>query len=151
MLIHPNPRRALIVGIGGGTTAGAVAIHPNVQLDAVELSDAVIEASRRFSHVNYAFHDRPNVNLRQGDARNHLLTSGQKYHVISGDAIRPNDAGSATLYSLEYYELCKAAPRRRRAHDAVDPALLDYEYKLVVRPFSSKPFPTPLYGRMATS
>jgi spermidine synthase len=135
MLIHPNPRRALIVGIGGGTTAGAVAIHPNVQLDAVELSDAVIEASRRFGHVNYAFHDRPNVNLRQGDARNHLLTSGQKYHVISGDAIRPNDAGSATLYSLEYYELCKAALEEDGLMTQWIPPFSDYEYKLVVRTF----------------
>ncbi|HET7770905.1 MAG TPA: fused MFS/spermidine synthase, partial [Chloroflexota bacterium] len=135
MLVHPNPRRALIVGIGGGTTAGAVAIHPGVQLDAVELSDAVIEASRRFSHVNYAFHDRPNVDLRQGDARNHLLTSGRKYHVISGDAIRPNDAGSATLYSLEYYELCKAALEEDGLMTQWIPPFSDYEYKLVVRTF----------------
>ena len=135
MLIHPNPRRALIVGIGGGTTAGAVSIHPNVRVDAVELSDAVIEASRYFSHVNYAFHDRPNVLLKQGDARNHLLTSGQKYHVISGDAIRPNDAGSATLYSLEYYELCKAALEEDGLMTQWIPPFSDYEYKLVVRTF----------------
>ncbi|CAA9246240.1 MAG: Spermidine synthase [uncultured Chloroflexi bacterium] len=101
MLVHPKPERALIVGIGGGTTSGAVALHPGAHVDSVELSDAVIEAVRLFGHVNYRFFDLPNVTLKQGDARNHLLTSGRKYHVISGDAIRPNDAGATALYSKE--------------------------------------------------
>lgn len=143
MLIHPAPRRALIVGIGGGTTSGAVSIHPGIHLDAVELSDAVIHASTYFRDVNYAFYDRPNVTLKQGDARNHLLTSGQKYHVISGDAIRPNDAGSATLYSYEYYELCKASLEDDGLMTQWIPPFSDFQYRLIVRTFlASFPYAT---------
>ena len=55
--------------------------------------------------------------------------------MISGDAIRPNDAGSATLYSLEYYELCKAALEEDGLMTQWIPPFSDYEYKLVVRTF----------------
>jgi spermidine synthase len=138
MLLNPNPQRALIVGIGGGTTSGAVAIHPGVHLDAVELSDAVIAAvkgSEEFGRVNYRFWELPNVTLRQGDARNHLLTSGQKYHVISGDAIRPNDAGATTLYSVEYYQLCAAALEDDGLMAQWIPPFSDFQYKLIIRTF----------------
>jgi spermidine synthase len=135
MLLHPRPERALIVGIGGGATAGAVAIHPGVHLDAVELSDAVIDAVRLFGHVNYRFYDRPNVDLIQNDARNHLLLSGRTYHVISGDAIRPNDAGAATLYSLEYYQLCAAALEEDGLMTQWLPPFSDFQYKLILRTF----------------
>ncbi|HVG98407.1 MAG TPA: fused MFS/spermidine synthase, partial [Chloroflexota bacterium] len=135
MLLHPRPERALIVGIGGGATSGAVAIHDGVHLDAVELSDAVIEAAHLFGHVNHRFYERPNVELVQNDARNHLLLSGRKYHVISGDAIRPNDAGAATLYSLEYYRLCAAALEEDGLMTQWLPPFSDYQYKLILRTF----------------
>lgn len=135
MLLHPDPQRALIVGIGGGTTSGAVAQHPNVEVDAVELSDAVIDAVRLFGHVNYYFFSLPNVHLIQNDARNHLLLSGRRYDVISGDAIRPNDAGAATLYSLEYYQLCAQALEEDGLMTQWLPPFSDFQYKLILRTF----------------
>ncbi len=135
MLLHPRPERALIVGIGGGATSGAVAVHPGVHLDAVELSDAVIDAARLFGHVNHEFYSLPNVDLVQNDARNHLLLSGRRYSVISGDAIRPNDAGAATLYSLEYYQLCAAALEEDGLMTQWLPPFSDYQYKLILRTF----------------
>ena len=135
MLLHPRPERALIVGIGGGATSGAVAVHSGVHLDAVELSDAVIDAARLFGHVNHEFYSLPNVDLVQNDARNHLLLSGRRYSVISGDAIRPNDAGAATLYSLEYYQLCAAALEEDGLMTQWLPPFSDYQYKLILRTF----------------
>lgn len=135
MALHPNPQRALIVGIGGGTTSGAVAIHPGVELDAAELSDASIEAVRLFAHVNYHFFDRPNVRIYQTDARNHLLLSGKKYHVISGDAIRPNDAGATNLYSVEYYRLTANALEEDGLMTQWIPPFSDFQYKLILRTF----------------
>jgi spermidine synthase len=85
--------------------------------------------------VNYRFWELPNVTLRQGDARNHLLTSGQKYHVISGDAIRPNDAGATTLYSVEYYRLCAAALEEDGLMAQWIPPFSDFQYKLIMRTF----------------
>jgi spermidine synthase len=135
MMVHPNPQRVLIVGIGAGATSGGVVQHRGVRLDAVELSDAVIEGIRQFGHINYRFFDMPNVRVIQADARNHLLTSGQKYHVISGDAIRPNDAGAGTLYSVEYFRLCADALEDDGLMTQWLAPFSDYQYKLILRTF----------------
>ncbi|GIW06235.1 MAG: spermidine synthase [Dehalococcoidia bacterium] len=135
MLVHPDPKRALIVGIGGGATAGAIAQYPGVQVDAAELSDAVIEAVRFFAHVNYAFFTLPNVTIRQADARNYLLLTDQRYDVVSGDAIRPNDAGSATLYSVEYYRLVASRLTENGVMTQWIPPFSDYQYKMILRTF----------------
>ena len=45
VLLHPDARRALVVGLGGGATAGAVAQFPGVEVDVVELSDAVADGA----------------------------------------------------------------------------------------------------------
>jgi spermidine synthase len=50
MLLHPDPRQVLVVGLGGGATAGAVSRHGR-PVDLVELSSSVIRGARWFSHV----------------------------------------------------------------------------------------------------
>ncbi|MCS7001655.1 MAG: fused MFS/spermidine synthase, partial [Dehalococcoidia bacterium] len=134
-LVHPNPTKALIVGIGGGATAGALAMYPGMQVDAVELSDAVIEAQGFFAHTNYAFFTLPNVRVRQNDARNFLSLTTTKYDIVSGDAIRPNDAGSATLYSLEYYRTVANALSDNGVMTQWLPPFSEYQYAMVLRTF----------------
>ncbi|HEV2126787.1 MAG TPA: hypothetical protein VGW38_28865, partial [Chloroflexota bacterium] len=109
--------------------------HPGAQLDAVELSDAVIEGVRRFSHINHSFYDQPGVRVLQADARNHMLTSGRKYDVISGDALRPNDAGAGTLYSVEYFRLCADTLEENGVMTQWLAPFSDYQYKLILRTF----------------
>ena len=46
MVVHPGARTALVIGLGGGATAGAVSIHEGVEVDVVELADAVVSAAR---------------------------------------------------------------------------------------------------------
>ena len=112
MLLHPGPQRVLVVGLGGGATAGAVAEYPGVDVDVVELVPHVIDAARFFAHVNGDVVNRPNVRLLVDDGRNFLLRavrSGRRYDVITADVIRPHHAGAANLYSVEYYRLAAAA------------------------------------------
>ena len=109
MLIHPEGRQALVIGLGGGATAGAVAIHSGAEVDVVELSEAVVRAAEFFSGVNHNVLKRPNVHLRVDDGRNHLLLSGKRYDVITADLILPIHAGSGNLYSAEYFTLVKNA------------------------------------------
>src|SRR6185369_8471707 len=73
MAIHPNPRTALVIGLGGGATAGAVSVHDGVNVDIVELSEAVIRGARFFAPINYGVHDRSNVKIRVDDGRNYLM------------------------------------------------------------------------------
>lgn len=109
MLLHPNPQRALVVGLGGGATPGAITQHPGVTVDCVELSPSVIHGARFFSHVNNKVLEQPNLRLWVDDGRNYLLLTDRKYDVITADVIMPHHAGAGNLYSVEYYRLCKDA------------------------------------------
>jgi spermidine synthase len=109
MVVHPEPREALVIGLGGGATAGAVSIHKGAQVDVVELSAAVVKGARHFTHVNHDVLERPNVRLLVDDGRNHLLLSGKRYDVITADLILPIHAGSGNLYSAEYFTLVRNA------------------------------------------
>ena len=135
MVLHPQPRRALVIGLGGGATAGAVATHSDVQVDLVELSSAVIGGARLFAEVNAEVLDRANVRLRVDDGRNFLLLSGGPYDVITADVIRPTHAGASNLYSKEYYELAKAA----LAEDGIMlqwlEQLSEEQYRIMLRSF----------------
>jgi predicted membrane-bound spermidine synthase len=109
VLLHPQPKRALVIGLGGGATAGAVASHSGVQVDLVELSEAVVGAAPLFASVNGDVLTRPNVRLRVDDGRNFLLLHGGPYDVITADVIRPAHAGASGVYSKEYYALARDA------------------------------------------
>jgi len=107
MVLHPDAREALVIGLGGGATAGAVSIHTGVDVDVVELAGAVATGARYLDSVNYGVLTRPNVHLRIDDGRNHLLVTERKYDVITADVILPIYAGSGNLYSAEYFRLMR--------------------------------------------
>ncbi len=109
MLLHPQPRQVLVVGLGGGATAGATTRYEQAEITVVELSRSVVRGAERFRDVNYAVAEQPNVRMIVDDGRNHLLVSGRRYDVITADAIWPTHAGSTNLYSVEYYRLARAA------------------------------------------
>lgn len=104
MAVHPNPRTALVIGLGGGATAGAVSVHHGVSVDVVELSTGVADAARQFFEpINYGVLTRPNVSLRVDDGRNYLMLTPRRYDVVTADIIHPIFAGSGNLYSVEYF------------------------------------------------
>ncbi len=107
--VHPDPQDVLIVGLGGGVTAGALSRHEPRRLDIVELSDTVVQGSRYFRHVNADILGFRNLHLKIDDGRNHLLLTDRKYDVVTADVIHPRNAGSAVLYSYEYYDLVRRA------------------------------------------
>jgi spermidine synthase len=108
--LHPHPTRALVVGLGAGTTPGAIAMFPNVQVDVVELSDTVVRGAKFFRTANRDVLSKPNVHLRVDDGRNFLLLSPPKqYDIITADVILPRHAGAANVYSVQYFELVKRA------------------------------------------
>jgi len=137
MIIHPDPRTALVIGLGGGATAGAVSQHPGVALDVVELSREVTRAANRFfRRINFDVLRNPNVQLHVDDGRNFLLFSNRQYDVITADVILPIHAGSGNLYSKEYFELvARALKPGGLALQWV--AGTEAEYKLITRTFLS--------------
>ena len=111
MVLHRRPARALVIGLGGGATAGAVSRHAGTRVDIVELSDSVRKGAAYFAHANDDVLRQPNVRLRVDDGRNYLLTTKDRYDVLTADIIQPIHAGAGLLYSVEYFRLRAARPR----------------------------------------
>jgi spermidine synthase len=108
MVLHPAPRKALVIGLGGGATSGAVSQHATA-VQIIELSDSVRKAAPFFAHVNYDVLNQPNVQVRVDDGRNFLLLSGERFDVVTADIIQPIHAGAGNLYSREYFMLVRNA------------------------------------------
>jgi spermidine synthase len=145
VMLHPNPRTALVVGLGGGATPGAVA-RLNVDVDVVELSRAVVAGSEFFKNINFNLLERPNVHLHVDDGRNFMLMTRKKYDVITADIILPRHAGAGALYSKEYYELVRSRLAEGGLAMQWNGGDSATEYKLLMRTFQSV-FPyTTLWG-----
>jgi spermidine synthase len=108
MALHPNPRTALVIGLGGGATAGAVSVF-HTQVDVVELAGSVVRGARFLESINYGVLSRPNVHMQVDDGRNYMLLTRRRYDVITADVIHPIYAGSGNLYSAEYFRLMRRA------------------------------------------
>lgn len=108
MVLHGSAKHALVVGMGGGATPGAVSQH-DVSVQVVELSDSVRQAAPLFAHVNYDLLNRPNVAIRIDDGRNFLALTGRRFDVITADIIQPGHAGAGHVYSREYFSLVRDA------------------------------------------
>jgi spermidine synthase len=129
-------REVLVIGLGGGATAGAAAAFPRTRLEVVELSGSVIRGARFFDHVNGGVVTAPNVRLRTDDGRNYLLLTGRRFDVVMADVIRPQHAGSAALYSLEYYTLARRALKPDGVMiQWIDPSLPENQYRMLLRTF----------------
>ena len=137
MVVHPDAREALVIGLGGGATPGALSQHTGVNVDVVELSKEVAQAALRyFSAINFDLLRKPNVHLKVDDGRNYLLLTNKRYDVITADIILPIHAGSGNLYSQQYFQLVRRA--LKPGGIAVQwVAGTDAEYKTIARTFLS--------------
>ncbi len=103
-LLHRGPRRVLVVGLGTGSTAGWLADVPGVErVDVVELEPVVTEVARRCAPVNRNALANPRLRLFFGDAREHLLTTRERYDLVVSEPSNPYRAGIASLFSRDFY------------------------------------------------
>ena len=107
MVLHPAPRRALVICFGTGQTANAVRIERPEALDVVELSPAVLRMAKHFPD-NEGVLDDARVSANVMDGRAWLRRTNRTYDVITLEPMPPNFAGVNALYSREFYELAKA-------------------------------------------
>jgi spermidine synthase len=136
MIVHPAARTALVIGLGGGATAGAAAVHDGAEVDVVELAEAVVRAAAHFSSINYDVLNRPNVTLRVDDGRNYMMLTSKRYDVITADVIQPMFAGAGNVYSQEYFRLMRRVLKPGGLVLQWIPGT-DTEYKLIARTFMS--------------
>ena len=112
LVLHPDPRRVMFIGLATGITPGAALEHPSVEsLTSVELSPLVVRAADQyFGPFNHEItrNDRSVVIVE--DARTYLAAATGAFDVVVGDLFLPWAAGEARLYSLEHF---------RSAHNAL--------------------------------
>jgi len=108
-LIHPQARSVLVVGFGAGVTAGSFVEYPGLQrLTICEIEPLIPPvATRYFGRENHDVLDDRRTKIVYDDARHYILTTPEKFDVITSDPIHPWVKGSATLYTREYFELVK--------------------------------------------
>lgn len=100
--------RALVIGLGTGTTLGTIATYPFEHIDLAEISPAIVHAARTyFSGPNLHSFDDPRVTLVLNDGRNVLLLASEPYDLITIELTSVWFAGAANLYSQEFYALCR--------------------------------------------
>jgi spermidine synthase len=109
-LMHKEPKRVLVVGFGAGVTAGAISVHPSLEQMVICEMEPLIPrvVSTYFRDANHAVADNPKVRITYDDARHYVLTTREKFDIITSDPIHPWVKGAATLYTKEYFEHVKA-------------------------------------------
>jgi spermidine synthase len=109
-LFHQGePHSVLIVGFGAGVTAGSFVPFPSIKRIVICEMEPLIPpvATKYFGKENYNVMNDPRVQIVYDDARHFVLTSNEKFDIITSDPIHPWVKGSATLYSKEYFDLVK--------------------------------------------
>ncbi len=103
-LVHSGARRALVIGLGTGSTAGWLAQVPGLdRVDVVELEPAIVHVARTLSTINRDVLSNPKVHLVTGDGREVLLTTPESYDIIFSEPSNPYRAGVASLFSADFY------------------------------------------------
>jgi spermidine synthase len=108
-LLHRQPQSVLVVGCGAGVTAGCFVGHPDVQRIVICELEPLIPKSvaRYFSRENEHVLEDPRTRVVYDDARHYVLTTRDKFDIITSDPIHPWVKGAATLYTREYFEQCR--------------------------------------------
>ncbi len=105
-LMHPDPKSVLVVGFGAGVTAGSFVPFPEMKREVIcELEPLIPKVvSTYFATENNNVVRDPRVEVTYDDARHYILTTAEKFDIITSDPIHPWVKGAATLYTREYFE-----------------------------------------------
>ncbi|MDF1812567.1 MAG: fused MFS/spermidine synthase [Verrucomicrobiales bacterium] len=107
MLLHNNPKSALVICFGTGQTTNAVRQENPDFVTVVDVNPAVFELADHF-HSNEKVLEDPRVRKQIMDGRAWLRRSSETYDVVTLEPMPPFFAGSNSLYSVEFYELIKS-------------------------------------------
>ncbi|MEQ8844133.1 MAG: fused MFS/spermidine synthase [Phycisphaerales bacterium] len=113
LLLHPQPKRALYLGLGTGATFAAAGRHPGVTAVGVELNPEVAALLPTF--VGDAIDADDDLDVVVADARRYVLASDESFDVIVADLFHPARDGAGSLYTYEHF----AAIRTRLADDGL--------------------------------
>jgi len=105
MILHPNPKKVMVICFGTGNTTGTVSLFPGVQVDGIEIDKNVLSLAHHFSKWNYNAQKKKNIHMYIQDGRTFTRWTQNKYDVITLEPMSPIQAGTVNLYSREFYQL----------------------------------------------
>jgi spermidine synthase len=106
MLLHPDPKKALVICFGTGQTANAVRKENPQQLDIVDLNPHVFQLAHYFKSNENVLNDA-RVKTIVMDGRAYLRRTSEHYDVITLEPMPPGTTGVNALYSREFYLLAR--------------------------------------------
>lgn len=105
MLLNPRAEHVLDIGFGMGETAACFVRHDVNDIDSVEISPEVLQASLKyFAHVNGGPGILNHLNMTYMDGKNYLRLTGKTYDIVQSSPIHPKIFDSASLYTKEYFQ-----------------------------------------------
>jgi spermidine synthase len=107
LLVHGHPERIALVGLGSGMTLASCLKHDPRRVDLIEISPAVVAASRLFDPETGAPLGDPRVRLHVGDARGVIRNLEGKFDVILNEPSNLWIAGMSGLFTVEFYRSCR--------------------------------------------
>ena len=102
MLLHPDPKQVMVIGMGPGQTAGRFLMHPIDNLDCIEIESELVPFVKKYYDSKWM--DDRRVRFIIEDGRNYLTHTDATYDLISievGQVFRP---GAASFYTADFYQ-----------------------------------------------
>lgn len=111
MVLHPSPRKVLILGGGEGAVLREVLRHEDVEtVLLIDIDSQVVELCKTYlSSWNAGTFDDPRVEVLHTDARKFIEERKELFDIIIGDLTEPVEEGpSYLLYTKEFFALVAA-------------------------------------------
>jgi SAM-dependent methyltransferase len=103
-LVHPDPRRVAVVGLGSGVTSHVLLGAASLELvDTVEIEPKMVEGAREFMAANRRVFEDPRSHIHIDDAKAYFAATGASYDLIVSEPSNPWVSGVANLFSVEFY------------------------------------------------
>ena len=107
--LHPEPRRAFVVGLGTGQTAGVLGKVDTIEsVRVVEFEEKLLEVLDHIPRSHDEIKDNPKVDIVIADAREELLTAeDDSFDLIVSEPSNPYRAGVSAFFTEEFYASAK--------------------------------------------
>jgi spermidine synthase len=138
VLLHPNPKDALLIGLGAGVSIGIIASYPSVEhVTVAELNEEVPAGTAKFADWNFNAVRNPKVKIVINDGANYVKATRKQYDIISSDPIHPFILGNGILYSSDHWKICKEKLREGGVLEQWVPLyqISDRDFATIVRTF----------------
>lgn len=108
LLLHGDPRTALVICYGVGNTAHAASLHESLErIDVVDLSADTLAISAYFESSNHGVLANPKLRAFVNDGRHHLIMHDGLYDLITSEPPPLPFAYTVNLYTQDHYALIR--------------------------------------------